>query len=149
MLSIKSFKHDRYFSNNSKHNLSKCIIIKLITNKKSEKNDKVINNLKQMMINCVIFTYLNDYYNYEFIEYLGINTLKYYNYNAFRNYDNYNNYYCSNKQLHFQQKRLENSSNKISNNINIKNHFKYTQLWIINNYKKLQNTSLIIIKCLV
>ena len=104
-----------------------------------------------MLINCVIFTYLNKYYNYYFIEYLGINTLKHYHCNAFRNYNNVNyyDYYCSNKQLHFQQKILENSFNKISNNFNIKNHFKYTQLWIINNYKKLPNTSLIIIKCLV
>ena len=39
---------------------------------------------------------------------------------------------------------LENSSNKISNKLNIKNYFKYTQLWIINNYKKLTNNRQII-----
>ena len=102
-----------------------------------------------MIINCVIFTYLNGYYNYEVIEYLGINFLNIGIQYVFFNYKYYSEYYNCSKQLHFQQKLLENSSNKISIDLNIKNHFKYTQLWIINNYKKLPNTSLIIIKCLV
>ena len=148
MLSIKSFKHDRYFSNNIKHKLTKCKIIKItVDTVKSKINDIAIDNLKQMMINCVIFTYLYKYNNYLFIEYLGINTF-HNNYHAFKNYDNgydnyYCSYYCSNEQLYFQQKLLDNSSNKISMDLNIKNHFKYTQLWIINEYKKLQNNKLI------
>ena len=147
MLSIKSFKHDRYFCNNSKYNLSKCKIIKITNSIRTKNNDIAINNLKQMMINCVIFTYLNDYYYYNFIEYLGIN---FFNDNrvAFCRYNLWtdNNYYNCSKQLHYQQKLLENKSNKISNNLNIVIYSKYTQLWIINNFKKLQNGHPILLK---
>ena len=71
MLSIKSFKHDRYFCNNSKHNLLKCKIIKLTNSIRTKDNDIAIDNLKQIMINCVIFTYLNEYYNYGYINARG------------------------------------------------------------------------------
>ena len=139
MLSIKSFKHDRYIINNSKHNLSKCVIIKLISNLRSDFNDKAINNLKQMINNCVIFTYLNDYDDYV-IEYLGINFLNIYIYDhAFYEYDYdyyYDKYYRCSKQLHYQQKLLDNNI-KISEKFNIKIYSKYTQLWIINNCKKI------------
>ena len=146
MLSIKSFKHDRYFCNNSKHNLSKCKIIKMRNSERSTYNKIAIDNLKQMMINCVIFTYLNnyyysyDYYYYNFIEYLGINFLNVSNQYVFYNYDYYlDNYYCCSKQLHYQQKLLENEYNEISNNLNITIYSKYTQSWIINNFKKIAN----------
>ena len=148
MLSIKSFKHDKYFSNNSKHNLTKCKILKITSDTKSNFNDIAIDNLKQMMINCVIFTYLNKYYYYNFIEYLGINFLNVSNTYVFHDYSVYYDFYYNSKQLHFQQKLLENK-NRISNYLNITIYSKYTQIWIINNYKKLPNTSLIIIKCLV
>ena len=39
MLSIKSFKHDRYFCNNSKHNLLKCKIIKITSNTRTKTNN--------------------------------------------------------------------------------------------------------------
>ena len=64
---------------------------------------------------------------------------------AFYYYSSYNikQHYCCSKQLHYQQKLLENKSNKISENLNITIYSKYTQLWIINNYKKLTNNKLI------
>ena len=97
-----------------------------------------------MIVNCIIFTYLNDYYECDFIEYLGINFFNVSVTYIFDNYDNhyYDNhyyvgyYYCS-KQLHFQQKLLENKSNIISNDLNIMNYSKYIQSWIINNLKKI------------
>ena len=145
MISIKSFKHDRYFCNNSKHFLTKCKIIKMTNSERTAYNEIAIDNLKQMMINCVIFTYLiPTYSNYSFIEYLGINNNNFNNYYAFCNYSHSNKkyYYCNSSQLHFQQKLLDNGD-KIDYNFDIEQYSKYTQLWIINNYKKLPNEQLI------
>ena len=151
MLSVKSFKHDRYFCNNSKHNLSKCFIIKIYSNEKTSYNNIAINNLKQMIKNCIIFKYIitNDYFNYRAYEYLGIanitNSSQYYY--AFYDLTIFNvlKYYYDNSQLHFQQKKLD-FNYPISNNLKINQYSKYTQLWIINNYKKLPNNQPIILK---
>ena len=128
-----------------KHFLSKCKIIKMIGNERTKYHDIVIDNLKQLMINCVIFTYLYNYNNYyNLFEYLGINNNNFNVYYAFCNYsyDNKKYYYYNSSLLHFQQKLLDNTIYMYCS-LNIKIYSKYTQLCIINNYKKLRNGQLI------
>ena len=144
MISTKSFLHDRFFVNNSKHNLLKYNIN--VINKIKYVDDITnynVNILKQVF-NLAITKFKNNK-EYRLFDYSDI-VARFYGImnnipmclSAF--YNNYEKYsYIEFKtQLHFEQKILE-YREKIAVDCIIKKFNKYTQLWLINNCKKLIN----------
>ena len=177
MISTKSFLHDRFVVNNSKHNLLKYninvinkiyrkeikFVHKLLINARNlltkisfcqhrslHSGVKYINditndnvNILKQVFNLAIIKFKNNK-KYRLFDYTNMvakifgiiddNTMYF---SAFRNI--YSCYHIEFKnQLHFDQNIFE-ITNEISIYCFIKKHNKYTQLWLINNCKKLKN----------
>ena len=144
MISTKSFLHDRFFVNNSKHNLLKYNInvINNINcfNKITDNNVNILKQVFNLAIikKCKNVDDNNRLFNYSdmIARFFGIMNNNAIYLSAF--YNNYSRHHIEFKnQLHFEQNLLEYHC-KISN-CSIKKLNKYKQLWLINNCKKLTN----------